>query len=102
MSPAFGSDLLYNWLGHATIWLLLLSGKDLLEKDTKLMSLRLDVDRMTAEKTDLLAKIEAGEGANTALQQLKEQNVSMFCRSQKFDRLVPYLLDHSVDPLESA
>ncbi len=39
-------------------------------------SLEKQVAQMTAEKDDLLVKIEAGEGANTALTQLKQENVS--------------------------
>ena len=38
-------------------------------------NLREDVERINVEKADLLVQIEAGEGMNTALQQLKQQNV---------------------------
>ena len=37
-------------------------------------SLEKQVAQMTSEKDDLLVKIEAGEGANTALTQLKQVN----------------------------
>lgn len=33
------------------------------------------LSQMSEEKQDLLVKIEAGEGANTALSQLKQENV---------------------------
>ena len=38
-------------------------------------NLREDVERINVEKADLVVQIEAGEGMNTALQQLKQQNV---------------------------
>ena len=34
------------------------------------------ISQMTSEKENLLVKIEAGDGANTALTQLKQENVS--------------------------
>ena len=35
-----------------------------------------NVGRLEEERADLLAKIEAGEGVNTAINQLKQENVS--------------------------
>ena len=34
------------------------------------------ISQMTSEKQELLVKIEAGDGASTALTQLKQENVS--------------------------
>ena len=39
------------------------------------------ISQMTNEKEDLLVKIEAGDGANTALTQLKQENVSVLLLS---------------------
>ena len=49
------------------------------EKKSQDLSLQLEetaseVSRLTSERTDLLAKIEAGEGVNEAIQQLKTEN----------------------------
>ena len=38
--------------------------------------LKQEIDRLDSERETLLSKIEAGDGVNTALQQLKQQNVS--------------------------
>ena len=45
-------------------------------------SLEKQVAQMTSEKDDLLVKIEAGEGANTALTQLKQENEGLAERLQ--------------------
>ena len=45
-------------------------------------SLEKQVAQMTSEKDDLLVKIEAGEGASTALTQLKQENEGLAERLQ--------------------
>ncbi len=35
-----------------------------------------EISKLNVEREDLMVKIEAGEGANTALTQLKQQNVT--------------------------
>ncbi len=42
---------------------------------SEVASLKSEVSRMGEEKSDLMAKIEDGEGASTALKQLQQQNV---------------------------
>ena len=42
----------------------------------ELSGLKLEIDRLDTERSTLLSKIEEGDGVNTALQQLKQQNVS--------------------------
>ena len=42
---------------------------------SEVASLKAEVSRMGEEKSDLMAKIEDGEGASTALKQLQQQNV---------------------------
>ena len=44
--------------------------------EAALSSSKESIERMTSEKAALLEQIEAGEGANTALQQLQKDNVS--------------------------
>lgn len=34
-----------------------------------------EISRLESERTELLVKIEAGEGANTAIQQLSQEKV---------------------------
>ena len=43
---------------------------------SKISGLNDEISRLGEEKADLMVKIEVGEGASTALAQLKQQNVS--------------------------
>ena len=45
------------------------------ELKKELSNLRQEIDRLDSERSVLLSKIEEGDGVNTALQQLKQQNV---------------------------
>jgi hypothetical protein len=42
----------------------------------ELSGLKLEIERLDSERSTLLSKIAEGDGVNTALQQLKQQNVS--------------------------
>jgi len=42
--------------------------------------LRQEIERLDSERSVLLSKIEEGDGVNTALQQLKQQNVIKIAR----------------------
>ena len=50
--------------------------KEIIEFRDTIKGLQEDLVRHDEEKSQLLVKIEAGEGANTALTQLREENVS--------------------------
>ena len=40
-------------------------------------NLKVEIDRLGSEREVLLSKIDAGDGINTVLKQLKQQNVSL-------------------------
>ncbi len=46
----------------------------------ELSGLKLEIERLDSERSTLLSKIAEGDGVNTALQQLKQQNVSSLSR----------------------
>lgn len=49
----------------------------LAEVESQANKLREDVQRLEVERTDLISKIEAGEGAQTAINQMKQENASL-------------------------
>ena len=46
------------------------------ELEDQLTRVKETIGRLETERTDLIAKIEAGEGVTTAINQLKQENVS--------------------------
>ena len=48
---------------------------EIAESKKEIGTLKQEIDRLDSEREILLSKIEAGDGVNTALQQLKQQNV---------------------------
>ena len=60
-------------------FLLCLRTSEIEQEKGQVLSLQTQISQLNTEREELLGKIEAGDGAaNTAIQQLKLQNVSIF------------------------
>ncbi len=73
-------DIVFLYFEMLKIWIY--RDSEIAESKKEIGTLKQEIERLDSEREILLSKIEAGDGVNTALQQLKQQNVSFLVYSR--------------------